>query len=473
MAWWDYKDIQSTLRHYYPKGVAWNAMLSEAECGFELNGDVGPQDIDGYAIDQDSDGHADLFLFEYGTYGNALTAYTGNIDAYLTQAQSRIETRSGTSVTIGPPSDIEPTGFPFRGQMLPDSRGKITSVLFVADRLHDKSIRHFLEVRPDLDCQVLTLPPDFYPKNLTNTEQKYLQENGRFLPTNIAEYDDSRDTRAKSATFTFAPAGLRESDWEPVRPELWVQDQFNVGTTLQGQLIGAAHYIDKLDTYTFPIVWRLGALQIKTDQYEAGGNMLSSATHFFVPKGMSLFPQTNFAQMFAYGKKIVSIDFYNVHSAAHLDMILTPTDDVIDGKPVVILAEATGTNRQGINKMEADTLDHIAEQLHPQFTVRRIPYLYTGIRAGLFLGTTDATTHSYNNVLMERYWNNKKLVQRVYMPWYDDQDDFNEPAAEVYRQLGYEVIPIPDLDDAARGGGALRCLVKVTHRELLGSVNTR
>lgn len=66
---------------------------------------------------------------------------------------------------------------------------------------------------------------------------------------------------------------------------------------------------------------------------------------------------------------------------------------------------------------------------------------------------------------MERYWENGKLVKRVYLPHYSNLDFYNKEAANVFVKYGYDVVPIGGLERAAGLGGALHCMVKVTERE--------
>ena len=171
-----------------------------------------------------------------------------------------------------------------------------------------------------------------------------------------------------------------------------------------------------------------------------GGQVVASDNFLFTTS-----PSPESLQSDTYGRRVISIQ-----ANAHIDMILTPLEETKDGKPVVLVAQSIGIT-------DRDLYANVVEQLKREgFYVDYVPYI----------PTQTSYYFSFNNVLIEKYEEDGKIVRRVYMPWYETIPyEFNERAATVYQRYGYTVIPIRGLDKAASKHGSLRCLTKVLERE--------
>ncbi|MBS2035951.1 hypothetical protein JST97_13260 [bacterium] len=136
----------------------------------------------------------------------------------------------------------------------------------------------------------------------------------------------------------------------------------------------------------------------------------------------------------------------------HLDLGFTFLDDETvavadptEGMRLVAgLPEMEPLVRATLDKRVAERYERAAQQLVAQgYRVVRLPNL-----CGVGLTTPYLT---YNNVLMENYGQ----FRRVYMPVYGAPLD--EPARQVYRQHGFQVVDIPSARLSTKLWGALRC----------------
>lgn len=454
---WELKEVKSYLDRYYPGAQAHEVVFSEAEWGVQLNDWEGCEDIEGIAVDLDFDNQTDVFLYERRAFQKM--AVTGdNLDQYLHPLQSVDWPAKETSLCKDAPSFFKPVAFPFRGQLLPDTKGKITSIMFVAAKSTEEAIAHLLENRTNLQAHVLTLPERYLPDQFTREEAFYFSKHDRFLPASLIPFE---------GRFTYSKALLRHSDWEATHPQIYIQDDFHVGINQYGKPFGAAAYDEGIKTYIAPLLGRRFDGTYQTDFYHRGGDILSSAKFLFIPADFRWNKDLNDVQVLASGKEIVGIDSRPIGSAADLDMIFTPTEEVRNGKPVVFLAEESTGFFGKIHIDEDNALNKIAWELGRRFHVERIPYIYTGETERNCFGDCSFIALSYNNVLIERYKVNDRLVRRVYLPFYKGYDGENDKAAQAFRQYGYEVIPIWGLDEIAKASGSLRSIVKVTSRERL------
>ncbi|MBI3927980.1 MAG: hypothetical protein HY319_20730 [Armatimonadetes bacterium] len=108
------------------------------------------------------------------------------------------------------------------------------------------------------------------------------------------------------------------------------------------------------------------------------------------------------------------------------------------------------------NPLLQHQFDYNAEAVeHKGYRVLRLPYLQ---------GPPDVSWITYNNCLQENYTRpDGSQVRRVFLPTYglpalDDQ------AAEVYRSLGFEVIPL-ELPALTAWRGAIRCVSNILGRQ--------
>lgn len=99
------------------------------------------------------------------------------------------------------------------------------------------------------------------------------------------------------------------------------------------------------------------------------------------------------------------------------------------------------------------------KQLEEQgFKVIRAPHLQ-GQDPGTIGGTVP--TFTYNNCLMNDYTDeNGRRVKQVFLPVYGIKD-IDEAAIKIYKDLGYEVIPVEGFEQITKHKGALRCLCQV------------
>jgi hypothetical protein len=437
---WDAHNIDTVipwLKRYYPKARAWEAVISEAELGVQLDGWQVNQrnvceDIQGIAIDIDGDGRADMFL---GSGQLDKFAYLSkDMDRYLSKNPvCKLDTIHITASCDRTSADLKPTGFPFKGRLLPVTSGKIKAIMFAESNVTKRTVSNFLRHVPDVKCQILK----FRPKEDTVTPLVLSPD----TPT-CAEY-------------RVYPLWKRTCDLSPCGGGIWVQNESVVGLNEFGETVAAAtNYERGMTIYAKPLADMLGAvLYSDTNALLNTANALATTTHLFVKRYYSLwFPESNLMQMFASGLKIVEINMKEIYSTPDLDMILTPTDESVDGRPVVILAKynyfAPNAQRSG----DAPGLNRIASELRANgFYVLRVPY--------------DQSLYDYNNVLLEKYMEDGKLVRKVYLPRYDDERSF-KAASSTYEGLGFEVVPIDGPRETISLGGALHCMVKVTQREL-------
>jgi N-dimethylarginine dimethylaminohydrolase len=88
---------------------------------------------------------------------------------------------------------------------------------------------------------------------------------------------------------------------------------------------------------------------------------------------------------------------------------------------------------------------------------------YRVVRIPVVPGRDGRTYLTYVNVMIDQ----RGRSRTVYMPVFDGVARLNEAAAEVWRQLGYQVKPV-DCTRCSRHFGSLRCLVNVAKRDSRG-----
>jgi hypothetical protein len=106
----------------------------------------------------------------------------------------------------------------------------------------------------------------------------------------------------------------------------------------------------------------------------------------------------------------------------------------------------------------AQRLDGVARGLEERgFRVSRVPLLIGARPEG---GGPGFPWLSYNNALIERVGE----ADRVYLPRYG-LTPLDDAAKAVWREQGFQVVPVDGLTTSAMYGGALRCALKVLARE--------
>lgn len=137
----DLPEVWELLAEYYPEGHAWEAAVDEHIFG-ELDQEAGCEVITGIAVDRDGDERADLFLYSAGL-GRTFSITSSHLTDYLVHSECPPD-----KDWRGPQCDakVEDTRFipiPFAGELLPDSYGKITGLMFVAHPLVENLCENF------------------------------------------------------------------------------------------------------------------------------------------------------------------------------------------------------------------------------------------------------------------------------------------------------------------------------------------
>ncbi|NQU18436.1 MAG: hypothetical protein HQ564_10300 [Candidatus Saganbacteria bacterium] len=447
--------VNHLLKTYYPNAMAWSVEVSEEKAGLKLDDWKGCGIKKGVAIDFNQDGKADTFIYDRSLI-DITSISAEQISPHFKPANRRKFDRTKCEKPI---IKAKPVPFPFKGRLWPDTYGKITGMMMVARKSTAPIIKQMIKLRPDIKYQILYPAKEEMPTASWDSEKLYLSRNGRFLPHTLAEflYDKSR------ANIHFSSYKRRQSDWGG-NPYVWIRDHYYVGYNQFRETTVAHRHIDALKQFGQPLVDHLGAKPFHTHAWIGGGEIVSSSKHVFVKKDYSdqFDPQDTFSQMYASGLKPVKIDKNKYPWFLDLDVVLTPTEEVRNGKPVVFVADTYKESkyiRGGWALQKA--ADHTAKKLRDKFHVERLPFIIPSCGWGC------DTAYSYNNVLLERYKKDDgKLVRKVYMPWYSGYDKANKIAAKQYGKYGYEVIPIKKLEDLAEHGGSLRGITMVTERKL-------
>lgn len=194
---------------------------------------------------------------------------------------------------------------------------------------------------------------------------------------------------------------------------------------------------------------------IESDLPFEGGNVVVGDFHVFMGSDIIEYmmdetgaPRSEIVAAYGrqFGKPVIEVGAPTVggevlQPAFHLDLFFTVARDWT--RPgvhnVILLQEALGGAGDYSERLEA-----IAEQMRRLgFEVRRIVGQHSGA----------AVRITYNNVVLSG--------QTALVPAYFGHD--NEEAFEVFRRLGYQVLPMKSSDETMRWNGAIRCATE-THR---------
>ena len=441
---------------FYSGAATWPAKINEDVFDINIDGNYRCDEVPGLAVDVDRNGTADIFLYDPETAGLA-SITSKKLDSYLSPLICEVrETRKGANCNREPEMTHPDVAFdiPGRrisGRLYPDSYGKIESIVVFNRPEAVSVIERLMELRSDISFQIL------YGSGLS---WNGLLFEGQSKVSKIFYYDTD-DNRM-----------------------MWPRDIIRFGYNELGMrfILEVDH---RVDPTIADILGQIGGMKYLTGSTIDGGDMLTTSSHTFMHQTepqpyvqISVFEKT-----MAYGNKIVEIEEIP-SSAAHLDMVLTPLEDKINGRPVVLLAcpklppEAPPEfsipfYRKYFDKAfekDRDIIHQIFEILEGDFYVVPIPYVYSGqfVDSNNFsVGPPIARpiVYSYNNVLIERYREGDRLIKRVYLPVYDEMEDANNEAARIYGEiLGYEVKSIEMPDYFVAAGGSIRCLTAVAGR---------
>ncbi len=495
---WNIGEVRSLLRTLYPQGRAWSATVAEEDLDAHLprgqqDQFVGCRTWSGIAVDLDGDRRADRFL--YGSVPQMSVTARNLQTAFRTTSTHTAKTSAARCAQEA--TQVSVAGFPFDGQFLPDTHGKITALMFVANRDTAPAFLELVVTRPDIQYHILYADdPEERPAadTFTDHEQRFFKRHAQYLPDPLAEYALATAANVMGhvqlSPFDFEKRG-QECDWFPSCGfNVWIQDPLYLGVSPWGARVVGHPSVESMDNLASPVVLAGEAVFFSSDGTIDAGDLLSTARHLFLGNNYPSVaqPHSNFLRVYAAGKQIIPIDRSDIKSANHLDMLVTPTETYRAGRQVVLVARPTclGSMWLGCAKeaVVADArLQQIAQQLETLgFSVERLPYVYTGHHTyANYQSGEYEDVFSFHNILMEEYRENGHTSKRVYMPWYEGAaptrgpwylqlpglTDFSRQAQAIYESLGYEVIPIHGLANRAKWGGALRCVAKVTDRRYL------
>lgn len=436
---WDIKHVQYWISRYFPGASAWDVIFSENDFGYDIDGNSRCREsFNGIAVDINGDQNADILLYSFRkTFAVDVQKLSPAIfDPWCFELK-----QESTVCNKELPPEVTPVAFPFSMELLPDTAGKIQSVMMERVPETEGLITQLTLERPDLGYHIL------YPFGEEAPAKNSINERG--------------------VEVTYSPLLESAPDWLTDAGSFWVQDRLLVGINIFGDSITVT-WGENASNYAMPLMQTMGMQNLDAPMGIDGGDIVISLSHIFVHTHNEIEQNEVFSLIYGVQREIVEVNRSRVYSAAHLDMILTPTDDYRNGKPVVVIGEAVYLDKQN---EQGNVLDEIAEDLEQKgFCVERIPFVFTDTSSESLFGSTP-TAYSYNNILMEVYVEKGKLIKYVYLPQYGDPNDLLNPfqeynlrAQDVFMNLGYTVIPIYELEPLAELGGALRCSVKVVKR---------
>jgi hypothetical protein len=147
----------------------------------------------------------------------------------------------------------------------------------------------------------------------------------------------------------------------------------------------------------------------------------------------------------------------------HLDLFVSLTGLVRDGRPLLVVADPISTTHPAAKKVvnakrELDA--SVARLVARGFAVERNPVPYA----------VSPTTHKlvpclYNNVLIENALRPDRLKPLVWLPCFGSElDAFDAENAGIWQDLGFDVMRVHGWNALAGSNGALRCATKVVKR---------
>lgn len=263
---WNMQEVRDLLREFYPKGSAWRANIAEEDLDVHLprtqrDQFVGCRTWFGIAVDLDGDRHADQFL--YGKFPQ-MSVIARNLETYF-QTSSPHTMKSPVASCMQEATQFSVAGFPFDGQFLPDTYGKITHLMFAASRDTAPAFLELVIARPDIQYQILYAEdPEERPQSLSVHEQQFFQRHAQYLPDPLATYaltiaPDDVAGRLQLYPFDFEKRG-NECDWHPTCGfNVWIQDPIYVGASPLGARIVGHASVESMDNLAPPVAHAVGA----------------------------------------------------------------------------------------------------------------------------------------------------------------------------------------------------------------------
>jgi hypothetical protein len=162
----------------------------------------------------------------------------------------------------------------------------------------------------------------------------------------------------------------------------------------------------------------------------------------------------------------------------NLDMFVTPTGiNSANGKEIIMVGRPSKSNKILNRKPGPYEFDRLFEQVQVQlekcFKVVELPLHF---QTKLLSKRVRAYHLSYNNVLIENFITESGATKRiVYMPIYGSNDPslyddiparktLDDAAAEIWKNVGFEVRRLDPMEDLAIGLGSIGCVAKALKR---------
>jgi len=162
------------------------------------------------------------------------------------------------------------------------------------------------------------------------------------------------------------------------------------------------------------------------------------------------------------------MDLYRMRQhGGHIDRFVAVTGLRKDGRPLLIVASAVRGPAAAAAEFGpiADRLDRTARTLvELGFAVERnaVPFVPS-------IGKIQLRPRPFNNVLVENQVRPDRVKPLVWVPQFGgdepDLDEFDTQNLAVWRDLGFDPIPVPGWSTLSIQMGALRCATKVLDRE--------
>ncbi len=154
----------------------------------------------------------------------------------------------------------------------------------------------------------------------------------------------------------------------------------------------------------------------------------------------------------------------------HVDLFVSLTGKVVDGLPVILVAEAESVGPSLTGELlsyfqdSKKNLDLSADRLAKRgFKVIRnpVPYAVDTVR-------NELKARSYNNVILENEVRDSAARPLVWMPGFgaeeQDMQVYDDGNKSIWERLGFDVILVPGWNDLVYAEGALRCATSILSR---------
>lgn len=150
----------------------------------------------------------------------------------------------------------------------------------------------------------------------------------------------------------------------------------------------------------------------------------------------------------------------------HVDQYVSVTGLFIDDRPLLLVADPISLDPNGdracqMLKRQLDGSVHLLEE--QGFAVQRNP-----VPLAVLADTGKRLPRLYNNVLLENALRPGRTRPQVWVPQFGDREaleDFDSRNLAIWRQLGFDPVPVPGWSCLASRNGAIRCASKVLRRD--------